>query len=220
MYTAFGIPPATCLMMTETTETNLCFVAGITSTTYPAMCDSSGTEPTSKRCPWHTVTLLPLSISQLFDLHLALALSHAHTPRRSQSCSHSISLVYSRSPTYVSLTQPLTLWVAHSALTRSRLRTQFALCVRCLQQGQILSAAGMVGSSYLIACEHLNFIALDLNNKICGPMVSLHTASLIIPVYSSSQVHSVTHCVHSILANCSVSSKHISDESCLCRSMV
>jgi len=29
----------------------------------------------------------------------------------------------------------------------------------------------MVGSSYLIACEHLNFIALDLNNKICGPMV-------------------------------------------------
>ena len=33
----------------------------------------------------------------------------------------------------------------------------------------------MVGSSYLIGCEHLNFIALDLNNKICGPMVSTHS---------------------------------------------
>jgi len=91
MYTVFSIQPQTCLMMTDTTKTNLCFVPGITSATYPAMCGSSGTEPTSKRC---------------------------------------------------------------------------------LQQGQILSAAGMVGSSYLIACEHLNFIALELNNKICGPMVT------------------------------------------------
>lgn len=42
---------------------------------------------------------------------------------------------------------------------------------RCSKQSQILSAAGMTGSSYLISCEHLNRISLDLNNKICDPMV-------------------------------------------------
>eukprot|EP00656_Telonema_subtile_P006891 TRINITY_DN13209_c0_g1_i4.p1 TRINITY_DN13209_c0_g1~~TRINITY_DN13209_c0_g1_i4.p1 ORF type:complete len:445 (+),score=76.06 TRINITY_DN13209_c0_g1_i4:354-1688(+) len=42
---------------------------------------------------------------------------------------------------------------------------------RCLQQTQILAGAGMTGSSYLIACEHLNHIASELNNNICEPMV-------------------------------------------------
>lgn len=41
----------------------------------------------------------------------------------------------------------------------------------CLQQGLILSAAGMCGASYLVACEHLNYISLELNNNICEDMV-------------------------------------------------
>lgn len=46
-----------------------------------------------------------------------------------------------------------------------------ALSIECLQQGIILSTAGMTGASYLISCEHLNVLALDLNNNICDDMV-------------------------------------------------
>lgn len=46
-----------------------------------------------------------------------------------------------------------------------------ALNKDCLQQGMILSTAGMTGSSYLISCEHLNTLALSLNNDICSDMV-------------------------------------------------
>lgn len=43
---------------------------------------------------------------------------------------------------------------------------------RCSKQSQILSAAGMCGASYLLSCQHLNSIALALNNDICDSMVS------------------------------------------------
>jgi len=46
-----------------------------------------------------------------------------------------------------------------------------ALDKDCLQQGMVLSTAGMTGSSYLISCEHLNTLALALNNEICNEMV-------------------------------------------------
>eukprot|EP00658_Telonema_sp_P-2_P084523 TRINITY_DN9400_c0_g2_i1.p1 TRINITY_DN9400_c0_g2~~TRINITY_DN9400_c0_g2_i1.p1 ORF type:complete len:344 (+),score=92.37 TRINITY_DN9400_c0_g2_i1:661-1692(+) len=42
---------------------------------------------------------------------------------------------------------------------------------RCLKQTEILSAAGMTGAAYLISCEHLNGVTLDLNNNICQDMV-------------------------------------------------
>lgn len=41
----------------------------------------------------------------------------------------------------------------------------------CLQQGMVLSTAGMTGTSYLSSCEHLNTLALALNNEICNDMV-------------------------------------------------
>jgi len=41
----------------------------------------------------------------------------------------------------------------------------------CLQQGLILSAAAMTGTSYLLSCDYLDTIALDLNNNICDGMV-------------------------------------------------
>jgi len=46
-----------------------------------------------------------------------------------------------------------------------------ALDKDCLQQGMILSTAGMTGSSYLVSCEHLNTLALALNNEVCNEMV-------------------------------------------------
>lgn len=51
---------------------------------------------------------------------------------------------------------------------------------KCLNQAQILSAAGMTGASYLISCQHINTIALDLNNNICNPMVPTLTLILIL----------------------------------------
>jgi len=43
---------------------------------------------------------------------------------------------------------------------------------KCYHQQQILSSVGMTGSAYMIGCQHLDTIALDLNNNICEPMVS------------------------------------------------
>jgi len=41
----------------------------------------------------------------------------------------------------------------------------------CLQQGLVLSAAAMTGSSYMLSCDYLDTLALDLNNNICDGMV-------------------------------------------------
>eukprot|EP00658_Telonema_sp_P-2_P002330 TRINITY_DN1088_c0_g1_i15.p1 TRINITY_DN1088_c0_g1~~TRINITY_DN1088_c0_g1_i15.p1 ORF type:complete len:344 (-),score=72.35 TRINITY_DN1088_c0_g1_i15:360-1391(-) len=41
----------------------------------------------------------------------------------------------------------------------------------CAQQSQILSAAGMTGAGYLIGCQHLDTLALELNNQICDETV-------------------------------------------------
>jgi len=89
--TYYNTQSSTCAPMTDSSATALCWVSGVTASTYNAMCSSTGSEPTSNRC---------------------------------------------------------------------------------LNQAQILAAVGMVGSSYMISCQHLNTIALDLNNNICEPMVS------------------------------------------------
>lgn len=41
----------------------------------------------------------------------------------------------------------------------------------CLQQALILSAAAMTGTSYMLSCDYLDTLALDLNNNICDGMV-------------------------------------------------
>eukprot|EP00656_Telonema_subtile_P025987 TRINITY_DN27_c0_g1_i3.p1 TRINITY_DN27_c0_g1~~TRINITY_DN27_c0_g1_i3.p1 ORF type:complete len:357 (-),score=114.57 TRINITY_DN27_c0_g1_i3:472-1542(-) len=90
MYTAYGVDATTCETVTDNSKIALCYVPGITSSTYSSMCGSGGTEPSS---------------------------------------------------------------------------------ARCLKQSQILAAAGMTGSSYIISCEHLNVVSLDLNNNVCDDMV-------------------------------------------------
>jgi hypothetical protein len=87
MYTTFGVDSSTCTSMTDTSTIMLCYVPGISASSYSSTCSGSVTQA-------------------------------------------------------------------------------------CLHQGQILSAAGMTGSSYMIGCQHLNTISLALNNNICDDMVN------------------------------------------------
>merc|ERR1711865_735472 len=144
-YTAFEIEASTCASVADSEKTVLCYVPGMDATIYNDTC----LEP-SGGC----------TDSSLSD-------GTAWVDNVGDSCAQYVS----------------SQWCAQygDAYANDGLTANQACCgcggggqadsKPCLQQGLILSAAAMTGASYMLSCDYLDTLALDLNNNICDGMV-------------------------------------------------
>jgi len=143
-YIAFELNASTCASMADSEETELCFLDGLDPDIYNATCLSGGCTDTS------------------------LSDGTAWVSSDGYTCDEYYAMEWCATKGDGYANDGLT---ANQACCACKWEVRQGVSKPCLQQGLILSAAAMTGTSYLLSCDYLDTIALDLNNNICDGMV-------------------------------------------------